>query len=30
MRAVILAGGHGTRLRSLSYAKPKPMLPFSW
>jgi choline kinase len=27
MRAVVLVGGFGTRLRPLTYSVPKPMLP---
>ncbi|HEX9236823.1 MAG TPA: sugar phosphate nucleotidyltransferase, partial [Actinomycetota bacterium] len=27
MRAVVMAGGHGTRLRPLTSNQPKPMLP---
>ena len=27
MRAVVLVGGFGTRLRPLTYSIPKPMLP---
>ncbi len=29
MKVVVLAGGYGTRLRPLTYSRPKPMLPLA-
>lgn len=29
MRAIVLAGGHGARLRPLSDVRPKPLLPIA-
>ncbi len=29
VKVVVLAGGHGTRLRPLTYTRPKPMLPLA-